>query len=54
MARYIALVFRGIPPGELPVEQPTSFELVVNMGTAKRVGVEVPPSLLVRADEVIP
>jgi putative ABC transport system substrate-binding protein len=54
MARYIALVSRGIPPGELPVEQPTSFELVVNMGTAKRVGVEVPPSLLVRADEVIP
>ena len=54
MARYIALVSRGIPPGELPVEQPTSFELVVNMGTAKRVGVEVPPSLLVRADDVIP
>jgi putative ABC transport system substrate-binding protein len=54
MARYIALVSRGISPSELPIEQPTSFELVINMGTAKAVGVEVPPSLLVRADEVIP
>jgi putative ABC transport system substrate-binding protein len=54
MARYIALVSRGVSPSELPIEQPTSFELVINMGTAKAVGVEVPPSLLVRADEVIP
>jgi len=53
VARYVDRVLRGAKPSELPVEQPTRFELVVNLNIATILGINIPPSVLLRVDRMI-